>query len=343
MMHAPYGSVALEIAILPGGDPSTVSNHVGGLVDSISRILPQSDMTVIWGLAVKTKDDDFEEGGLALTSGSELTMLPLDQVAISDGSDAALLGFDDVGAAEEALSSGRIAVSDPDVLSSNGTITVERNGHTAVEWPATVVSAPKGAFAIAGPVAFADALDLTTSPTRIIALPERDTSFTTRQVDSVRMLGTAALAPDASVTASLERGYQPDTTIQALRGLSLGVAVVAGLLAWAMTLLAVREQRREAAVISAVGATPRMVGAVGAIQSATLTGIGTVLGATAGTALILLVIGTFSRNDSTWMIAIPWTVLVVVVFGGPTLAAIVGGITHWRRATELVGTPPLRD
>lgn len=339
----PFGSISVDISMTPTGNAAATSKRTESLTKSISTILSPASTTVMTALAEPPGVDTKGDPSLLLGTDDASRYVSLDTVVISDGSDAQLLGFDHPQELADALSSGHVAVSNADLISKDGTISIKTDSGAVQKVPAKVISVPEGVFAIAATPSLVDKLGLTTVPVRIVALPSADVTFSTKQLDSVRSIATATLAPDSVVTAHLELGSQPSTSVQALRAMSLGVAILAAILTWIMTLLAAREQRQEARVITAVGATPATITSMSAIQGATLSAVGVIVGLTGGTVLVALVITGFAKSDSTWKVTVPWLVLLLIAFLGPALSAGVGALTSVTRSRRHSREPALRD
>ena len=103
-----------------------------------------------------------------------------------------------------------------------------------------------------------------------------------------------------------------------------------------MTVLSVRDQKAELRIFGTVVATPRTLGSMTAMQSATLASFGMLLGVATGGVLAWLVILGFSRSDPSWGLSAPWPQILTVITVAVIVSAGMRGAITWHAARRLI-------
>jgi putative ABC transport system permease protein len=239
-------------------------------------------------------------------------------------------------AADEALTAGGMVVfTDAPVRADEATLRVRvaaRRGDTErlrVTAPATFLTATGGYAPAQGVVSpeVAERLGLPATEVGLL-LPgpvDRDQEADVSEV-------VRGISPSAMVY--VERGYEsPDevAVIQLVLGVLGGVLMLGGTLT--ATFLALSDARPDLATLAAVGAAPRTRRGVAASYALVVGLVGSVLGAVVGAVPGVAVSYPLTRSfDPTGQaashyLAVPWTVVGVVVVGLPLLVAALVGLT----------------
>jgi putative ABC transport system permease protein len=228
-------------------------------------------------------------------------------------------------AAAQAITSGHASVGVISVSGDGATVTVERRRSLpAAELLPPTARAPRLAALVMTPET-AHSFAMTTTPSWLAIGGAELTKG-----EAVKLNSRLTLL-DSSVY--VERGYQaPYTLILALLALVGSLVVLVATVT--ATALAMSEARPDLATLAAVGAPPRTRRWVAAAQAVVIGLVGTVLGVVLGfvpglavtwplTATSYTSVAPSPAGGSGPVIAIPWTLLLVVVVAVPLLAGLV--------------------
>jgi putative ABC transport system permease protein len=247
---------------------------------------------------------------------------------------AALTGAsgDDLRRGQAMLRAGGIVVTDPSYI-DNGQVTVEvteqRPNDTApptarsLTLPAYLLTTAfgKGPM-IASPKAMQTA-GMGSVVTSMVAVTTR--MPTTEEQDRLR--GTVA----GEAGFFVETG--PPITVDARIWILMGAAAAITLAAAAVgTALAAADGRQDLSTLAAVGASPRLRRSLSLSQSGVIAGLGSLLGALAGTGAAVAILAAFNATirdewpgPPTMPVALPWAALIVALLVVPSIAMIGAG------------------
>lgn len=335
----PLGTVDVKI---DPSDGSVVTSLDASLEEfaavGVSTILPGATTTTVNGLSAPAADGTFRQGAYLTLSGGEgrpATNVPVESVVVTDGTSAP--GLDLPPGTQEAVGAGELVVTDPGVVAADGTVSVTLahavDGVAAtVAWPARALEAPGSLAYVVAPPSLVAALGAETAPARLLITPTGGDVPTQEHVDLLRAAALYAVSPAATVTATVERGYQQSETVTTTRYLALGAGLMAIAVSWAVAALATTEQRGDLTVLGAVGASPRTRRAVASGQASVLAVYGSVVGALSGVLFAAAIVLAEQRADPTWQLVMPWGVLAVVLVATPAVAVLGARAVQFRRA-----------
>lgn len=170
----------------------------------------------------------------------------------------------------------------------------------------------------------------------VYVVPDRGTS-----VGDLQRRLVAALPPQDAVLRNGQtvKNDNSNLLVPLLGLIGLVALVIAGLLVWNMSALALAERRRELAIAAAIGSTPRIT-VVGALAEAAAQGVvGGVLGSAAGWGLAHPLVASLSQQVEMFSgIHVHVHTSIPTLLVGPLLGALIAAWAAWvpaRRATRL--------
>ena len=315
--------------------------------DAIADVAPDLEQERVLGLRSQQRGGYVESRFLAATDSSGTGDGPLlgawggsfgSSVLVADAMPdiAADLTTEQREAADRALAAGGMVVfADAPVTADEATLRVRvaaRRGEPErlrVTAPATFLTAGDGYAPAQGVVSpeVADRLGLDTTEVGLLLPGPVDREQEADVSEVVRGISPSALV-------YVERGYQaPDevAVIQLVLGVLGGVLMLGGTLT--ATFLALSDARPDLATLAAVGAAPRTRRGVAASYALVVGLVGAVLGALVGAVPGVAVSYPLTRSfgptgqAASHYLAVPWTVVGVVVLGLPLLVAALVGLT----------------
>ncbi|MPV35865.1 ABC transporter permease [Georgenia subflava] len=250
-------------------------------------------------------------------------------IYIDDGSSVRLFGLPGAEEAADALTDGKILVTDPDYLDDDGTVLVRFSSYdpstgqnsepVLTEFPAEHVPWTNHTYQVILTPQAAQELGLVPVVVGMIAAPERPAD-----AGDVAAANAAVAAAVDDITVRAELPQERGTAVVLLA--LVGAAALVGLAAtWVSVGLAAADSRPDLATLAAVGAAPRTRKRIVGAQAAVISLIGVPLGVLTGIALGAVFVtwqANVNGHDPTWQVLIPWPMIAATLVTIPLLAVL---------------------